>query len=69
MIRSISVVTQQKTYSYTVGGEHPAGTIAEIKIHPIYFSGDPFDHYCGFDENAKLLFSLEQSVPCDVEYI
>lgn len=69
MIKRISVLNQQGSKTYQVGGKLDSGVISEIKIHPLRFTGDPFCHYCGFDENGKLLFSLEPSLPCDVEYL
>ena len=69
MIKRISVVNQQGSNTYQVGDTLDAGIVHEIKVHPLYFTGDPFSHYCGFDKNGKLLFSLEPSLPCDVEYL
>lgn len=69
MIHRISVVSAPGVSTYIVGCQANGGIVAEIKIHPIRFNGDPFQHYCGFDENGKLLFSIEPSAPCDVEYV
>tara|TARA_R110002126_G_C10163141_1_gene472997 strand:- start:111 stop:320 length:210 start_codon:yes stop_codon:yes gene_type:complete len=69
MIREITIVNQQGTKNYRLGLELESGTIALIKVEYLTFTGDPFSHYCGYNEAGKLLFSIEPSCPCDVEYL
>ena len=69
MIKKITVATNQGVGGYYVGQKLSAGVVSEIKIAPVRFTGDPFDHYCGYSEDGKLLFTIEPSAPCDVEYL
>ena len=68
MIREITIVCQQGTKNYQIGQELESGTVSEITIKPI-LNGIPAFHYCGFNDVGKLLFSVESSAPCDVEYL
>ena len=69
MIKQITLVAGQGVKTYYIGQKLDAGVVDEIKIAPIRFTGDPFDHYCGFSESGKLLFTVEPSAPCEVEYL
>lgn len=69
-IKRISIVNQSMDSYYSVGQKLTGGTVSEIKIYPLVMAmGYPCDHYCGFDKDGKLLFSLEMTLPCDVEYL
>lgn len=70
MIRQITLVTSVGVQTYTVGGRMPgtSKTIVAIRLEPLYFTGDPFDHYIGSDECGERLFSIYPLCPCVVEY-
>lgn len=68
LIESIICVNQLGSNQYWIGKELPGGVIASIRLSNLVFTGDPYSHYCGFDESGKLLFSLEPSMPLQVEY-
>ena len=67
-IKRITVVTNQGTEEFFCGCELDSGIVHEINISPVRFTGDPFDHYCGYSADGKLLFTIERSTPCVVEY-
>jgi hypothetical protein len=67
-IHRISIVNQQGSKAYIVGDKLQCGVIAKIELSELYFTGDPFSRYCGYDESGKLLFSVDPLLPCDVEY-
>lgn len=69
LIQQIYVVNSQGTNFYEVGMELNGSVIAEIKHTNLTFTGDPYSKYCGFCENGNLLFSLEPSMPLDIQYI
>ena len=69
MIREITIVNQQGTKNYRLGLDLESGTIALIKMACLGLTVDNFCHYCGYNEEGKLLFSIEPSCPCDVEYL
>lgn len=63
-IKLITVTSENSEIVYRVG----VAGVAEIKIADIIFTGDPFSHYCGFDAEGKMMFSISCLVPCVVEY-
>ena len=67
-IEKLTIVTAQGVKEYAVGKKVGLGIVEKIKIDQIRFTGDPFDHYCGFDEKGKMLFSVNCLVPCEIEY-
>ena len=69
MIKSISIITAQGAKVYCVGDRLSGGVVAVIKLDEIRFTGDPYTHYCGYDENGKLLFNVEPSCPHECEYL
>lgn len=69
-MKELIIITVQGVKSYRVG-DKMFGTndvIDVIKIHQLHFTGDPYDHYCGFDKNGKMLFSVNCLVPCEIIY-
>lgn len=68
LIHRISAVTPQGANSYFVGQTLKGGVVAKITNGELYFQGDPYDHYIGYDENNKMLFSINCLTPCDIEY-
>lgn len=69
MIRQLTLVTTQGVKTYAVG-EHVNGRkINAITVASLYFTGDPFDHYCGYDKDGEMLFSVNCLCPCEVEYL
>lgn len=69
LIREINVVTQVGVKSYKVGDLCGGIEIVEISKDILRFAGDPYDHYCGFDNKGNLLFSINCMAPCEIEYI
>ena len=69
-MKQITIVTTQGVSIYRVGQKMLGGEaiIERIEIKPLYFTGDPFDHYCGFDKDGNMLFSINCLVPCEVIY-
>ena len=69
MIQEITIVTAAGVKTHTIGSKVNGKIIHNIKRAPLYFQGDPFDHYCGYDETGDLLFSVYPLTPCEVVYI
>ena len=69
MIKSLTIVTAQGVKTYEIGQRLNCSTIIEIKKAFIYITGDPFNHYCGYDSKGKMLFSVNCLAPCDIEYL
>ena len=67
-IEQVTIVTAQGVKGYAVGQKVGLGIVDEIKIDQIRANGDPYQHYCGFDEKGKMLFSVNCLAPCDIEY-
>jgi len=68
-ILSITIVTQSGAKAYHVGDTALNGkTIACIKQAELHFTGDPFDHYCGYDKVGEMIFSINCLCPCEVLY-
>ncbi len=70
MIHSVTIVTGQGVKIHQVGDDsQPDGIkIEKIVKQSVDFNGDPFDHYCGFDEQGRLLFRINCLIPCEVVY-
>lgn len=70
-MKRITIVTSQGVCIYEAGSKMPLTdkVISVIKLTPLYFTGDPFDHYCGFAENGEMLFSVYPLTPCVVDYV
>lgn len=68
MINKIDIVTQSGASSYWVGKIIGNCEVSEIKRAAIKFTGDPFDHYCGYNKKGEMLFSINCLCPCVVEY-
>jgi len=69
LIWKISIVTQLGAETYRVGDKVDGETVDKIFMSTIGVSGDPFNHYCGFSESGKLLFTVNPSCPCVVEFL
>ena len=68
MIKEVTIVTAQGVKAHTLGEFFNVGIITDIKISQLWFQGDPYDHYCGYDLNGTMLFSINCLVPCEVVY-
>lgn len=68
MIKQITIITNQGVKIHEVGNELDNNKIVEIKISDLWFRGEPYEHYCGYDSNGKMLFSINCLVPCEVVY-
>lgn len=68
-ISQVTIVTAQGVKSYHVGDLVDRKKIHTIEQRPLYFQGDPFDHYVGLSEDGEMLFSVNCNIPCDVTYI
>lgn len=69
MIRELTIVTSQGVKIHRLGGSVNDHEIVEIKISQLTFTGDPFDHYCGYADDGSMLFSVNCLVPCEIEYL
>ncbi len=77
-IYKVTVITTQGVNTFEVGGtihvpNNEDGTftdkhIATIKQVGLRITGDPYDHYCGFDNVGEMLFSINCLAPCEVLY-
>lgn len=68
MIKQITVIMPNGIRQYEVGLKCPINNVIihSIKITPLMFTGDPFDHYVGFSESGNILFSIYPLSPVDV---
>ena len=69
MIKQISIITQCGAKTYELGQELAGGVISKIELGHLQFSGDPFSQYIGYDENGKILFSVDPMCPHECEYL
>lgn len=67
-IKSVTLINIQGVKIYRVGDQVENNIIHTIEQRPLYFQGDPFDHYVGLTAEGKMLFSVNCLVPCDVVY-
>jgi len=68
VIKSVTVVTAVGVNAHTVGHTCEGKKIAEIKISEIRTNGDAYEHYCGYDSDGALIFSVDKLCPCEVIY-
>lgn len=68
MIKRIDVVTQAGAATYSIGDTINGYKVEKIRLDVLYFTGDPFDHYCGFDDVGNMVFSINCLCPCVVQY-
>ena len=70
-MKEITIITAQGVKNICIGDKYfPSNeVITEIKKHALYFNGDPIDHYCGFNIDGKMIFSINCICPCEVRYI
>ena len=70
MIKELNIITAQGVKTYRVGKNLPIenNIIAEIKKGCLWFNGDSFNHYIGYDYKGKMLFSVNCIAPCEVVY-
>lgn len=55
--------------TYRVGDTMMNGeVIAKIILVELHFTGDPYDHYAGYNKDGEMLFSVNCLCPCDVTY-
>ena len=69
MIKAISIVTQVGAHTYKIGDKLTGGVVAKIELGTLRFTGDPFSQYIGYDENGKMLFSVDPMCPHECEYL
>ena len=67
-IKSIAVVPSTGAEVYHLGKVIDGREVHRISIADIYIEGDPCLHYCGFDINDGLIFTINPHTPCVVEY-
>lgn len=67
-IKSVTIVTSEGVKMYVTAGLVQDKVIAYIIKAPIHITGEPFDHYVGFDKEHNMLFSVNPACPCVVEY-
>lgn len=63
-IQRVSIVTAQGASTHTVG----MGSVESITVDPIRINGDPFEHYCCYDKDNKLLVAINCTAPCEIIY-
>lgn len=68
-IRSVAVVTATGAEVYQLGKVIDGRKVARISIADVFMEGEQFIHYCGFDENDELIFTINPHTPCVVEYV
>ena len=64
LIKKIAVVTALGAEIYKIGDK-----VDKIYMDNIIITGDPCCHYCGYDKDGILLFTINPSCPCVVEYL
>lgn len=67
-IRSVAVVASTGAEVYMLGKIIDGRTVTRISIADISTEGDSYMHYCGFDSNDELIFTINPHAPCVVEY-
>lgn len=67
-INNITFVTAIGVKAYQLGEMIGGKEITKIQVASLYFTGDPFDHYCVYS-NDELLASINPLCPCTVEYL
>lgn len=63
-IKRISIITAQGASTHEVGRDN----VDSIKKMPLTIDGDPIQHYCGFDSENNMLFSISAIAPCEIFY-
>lgn len=69
MIKEINIITSMGAKSYRVGQKINVSVVDNIKMDYIAFTGDKYSHYCGYDIDGKMLFSVNCLCPCEIEYL
>jgi hypothetical protein len=67
-ITYLAIVTVSGVKTYTLGDMINGKALNKIRLAELHFTGDPFDHYCGYDKDGEMLFSVNCLVPCEVVY-
>ena len=67
-IKEISLVTSEGAATYFVGQDVNGSIVKSITVYSINFDGDPYEHYCGFNELGQLIFSINHNCPCLVKW-
>jgi hypothetical protein len=63
MIKQITIIAREGVKQWFVGQDG----VATIKIEPLYFTGNPFDHYVvGRNDKGEILFYIHPSAPVEV---
>jgi hypothetical protein len=68
-IKQLSIVIIDGIRTYQINDEINGSKITKIVLGELYFNGDPFDHYIGYNEKGGMIFSVSCLCPCDVVYI
>jgi hypothetical protein len=69
MIKDLNIITAQGAKSYYVGQSVNNEIVDKIEEGMLYFTGDPFSHYIGYNKDGKMLFSVNCLAPCEIEYL
>ena len=69
MIKQISIITQKGAKTYELGQKLEGGVVAEIELGTLQFTGDHYSQYIGFNENGKMLFTVDPLCPHECEYL
>lgn len=67
-IKQITLHSKYGLRQYDRGSKVPLGEdiIDRIEVSEMYFNGDPFQHYCGYDKDGLLLFHINPLTPCEI---
>jgi hypothetical protein len=68
MIQELTIITAQGVKTHTLGEVINGEILTTIKISELSFTGNPYQHYCGYNEAGKMLFSVNCDAPCEVIY-
>lgn len=67
-IISVVCASQYQPVNYIVGNMVNGLIVDRIKINTMRINGDLYEHFCGYDKNDDMLFSINCLAPCVVTY-
>lgn len=62
-IESVCIINTEGSKRFAVGAD-----IKRIEMMALYFNGDPYDHYIGYNVDGEVVFSINCLIPCEVNY-
>ena len=68
LIREITIISTPGVKRYTLGEKYNGEVIFSIKLFALHITGDPVEHYCGFNAEGQILFSINPCCPCTIDY-